>query len=102
MKKQEQIEMNEYVLNFIDIFNEKDEKPVSVNRLDYCQAKVVETQSYFVLVSYQSIVAVISKKTNCGYDFLRYVYGYTATSAKHISKFFKRYNITEIYTYRDV
>lgn len=102
MKKQEQKEMNEYVLNFIEIFNEKDEKPISVRRFDYCQAQIIETESYYVLRSYQSLVAVFSKKTNIGYDFLRYVYGYTASSAKHISKFFKVFGVTNIYTYRRV
>ena len=71
-------------------------------RLDYCQAWYFETKHYIVLQSYSTIVAAISKDTNQGYDFLRKVYGYTATSAKHISKFFKKFNPALIYTWRDM
>ena len=46
----------------------------------------------FLLCSYDTIVALVAidRETNrytC-VDFLRYVYGYTSTSAQHISKFF--------------
>lgn len=56
-----------------------------------CNAKVYETPSYYVLRSYNTIVAFICKETDTLYDVLRYVYGYTSTSAQHISKFEKDY-----------
>lgn len=56
-------------------------------RLRTCKAVVVETENYYILQSYRTAVAVISKSTDTLYDVLRYVYGYTATSAQHISKF---------------
>ena len=55
-------------------------------RLDYCQAKTYQTMGYSFLISYNTIVAFIDDSGNL-FDVLRLVYGYTATSAKHISKF---------------
>ena len=60
-------------------------------RLRACKAVVVETENYYILQSYRTTVAVIDKRTDTLYDVLRYVYGYTATSAQHISKFEKDY-----------
>lgn len=56
-------------------------------QLRSCQAYVLETENYYVLKSYDTIVAAIEKSTDTFFDFLRLVYGYTATSAQHISKF---------------
>ena len=60
-------------------------------KLRTCQAKVSETPRYYILYSYNTLVAFIDKTTDTLYDVLRYVYGYTATSAQHISKFEKDY-----------
>lgn len=60
-------------------------------RLRSCRAVVIETENYYILQSYRTSVAVIDKSTDTLYDVLRYVYGYTATSAQHISKFQKDY-----------
>ena len=56
-------------------------------RLRTCNAFVYETSNYYHLQSYNTIVAIIDKRTDTLYDVLRMVYGYTATSAHHISKF---------------
>lgn len=50
-----------------------------------------------VLVSYTTPVALLFD----GYcfDFLRYVYGYTLTSAQHIAKACRKYHVTEIQRY---
>lgn len=56
-------------------------------RLRSCTARVYETNDYYFLESYDTIVAFIDKSTDTLYDVLRYVYGYTSTSAQHISKF---------------
>lgn len=56
-------------------------------RLDNCQAWVLHTDDYVLLKSYNTIVAVFEKNTGFLADVLRFVYGYTATSAKHIAKF---------------
>lgn len=60
-------------------------------RLRTCSAVVIETEHYFILQSYLTLVAVIDKATDVLYDVLRYAYGYTSTSAQHISKFEKDY-----------
>lgn len=60
-------------------------------RLRSCSAIVWETEHYYILQSYNTHVAVIAKTTDTLYDLLRCVYGYTATSAQHISKFEKDY-----------
>lgn len=56
-------------------------------RLRYCTAEVYETANLYVLRSYNTIIAAIDKRTDTLYDFLRYVYGFTSTSAQHIAKF---------------
>lgn len=50
-----------------------------------------------VLVSYTTPVALLFD----GYcfDFLRYAYGYTATSAQHIAKACRKYHVTEVQRY---
>jgi hypothetical protein len=72
-----------------------------------CQAYVYETPSFYVLRSYNTVVAIIDKSRDICYDFLRAVYGYTNTSAQHISKFDKDYGrgvygCKERVTYREV
>lgn len=56
-------------------------------RLDYCSAWVAVCDNYIFLKSYNTIVAFYNKNTGFLFDFLRVVYGYTSTSAHHISKF---------------
>ena len=77
-----------------------------IGKLRSCNATVytyeMEKGRVFILKSYNTIVAIIGTTGRC-YDFLRYVYGYTATSAQHISKFFHDYapENAERLTYRD-
>lgn len=70
-------------------------KPTQLRR---CSADVYETDNLYVLRSYSTIVAVIDKTTDTLYDFLRYVYGYTATSAQHIAKFKHDYGASKFGT----
>lgn len=72
----------------------------SQKRLRYCCADVFQTENYFILKSYATFVAAIDKTTLQGVDVLRLVYGYTATSAQHIRKFFEDYGAEVILTYR--
>ena len=88
----------------MDYFSEWES--VFTRQLRSCQAKVyaydTEKGRAYVLKSYNTLVAMIDEAGVC-YDFLRYVYGYTATSAQHISKLFKDYAPAnaERLTYRD-
>lgn len=107
MKKSEQIEINEKCLNAIKEFNTTDTELERVERLRTCTARVAVYPDVYVLQSYNTIVAFIDRKTDTLYDVLRYMYGYTSTSAQHIAKFEKDYcnglwNCAHRYTYRPV
>lgn len=116
MKKSEQLAINEQVLNALTEFNNAN---VSIRndlwrQLRSCSAEVapaVDNETgellYCVLRSYNTIIAIINTRTDTLYDFLRYVYGYSATSAQHIAKFDKDYGRSKWgcahrLTYRDV
>ena len=70
-------------------------------RLDCCQAWLYQSKGYAYLISYNTIVAFIDDSGNM-FDVLRLVYGYTATSAKHISKFRNKFNHVSEHTWRGV
>ena len=76
-------------------------------QLAHCQAWVYETENFYILRSYNTIVAVIEKATGICADVLRLVYGFTSTSCQHISKFRKAYGKDKWgckieYTYRQI
>ena len=93
LSKKAQIEANKEVLEAVERYNEEVKENVLYHgkRLRTCQAYVYETANFYVLRSYSTVVAIIEKSTDTCYDFLRGVYGYTSTSAQHISKFDKDY-----------
>lgn len=72
-----------------------------LERLDYCKAWTYQTRGYSFLVSYETIVAFVDDNYNM-YDVLRMVYGYTSTSAKHISKFRNKFIHMSEHTWREV
>lgn len=91
--------VNTIVIGVIDNIN-VDGEQTYIGRLRKCNATVWETERWYLLQSYATFVAAIDKQTGIMYDFLRYVYGYTATSAQHIAKFATDYQATQRYTYR--
>lgn len=107
MKKQEQLSIN----NKIEVDMEKckdefcatpDNKMPPKIRLNHCHAWTQDFEGFTVLWSYNTAVAVYDKSTDTLYDVLRGVYGYTATSAKHIAKFQRLCNPARVLTYREV
>lgn len=114
MKKSEQLAINEQVLTLVNDFNTTNNYTGNFKRLRSCSAEVapvIDSETgellYYVLRSYRTIVAAIDVRTDTLYDFLRYVYGYTATSAQHIAKFDKDYGrgkwgCAKRVTYREV
>ena len=85
----------------------KTAKPISEEKLRNCTATVLayempDGDTVYLLKSYNTIVAMVDEGGD-GIDFLRYVYGYTATSAQHIRKFFADYceQISDIYIYNN-
>ena len=106
MKKEKQIQENLIVEDAYTSFV-RDKKACNLEFVQYtrfrtCNAYVSRIGKWFVLRSYNTIVAIIDCQTGVLYDFLRLVYGYTATSAKHISKFAHDYSVLEIHTWREL
>lgn len=98
MKKSEQIAINEQVITAIEKFNASHCYYGNSYKLRNCSASVADAIDretgeilYHVLTSYNTVVAIIDVQTDTLVDFLRYVYGYTSTSAQHISKFAQDY-----------
>lgn len=73
-----------------------------VTQLRKSKVRVVELPTYFVLLSYSTVVAAINIHTGVLYDMLRKVHGYTATNAQHIAKFADVYNATDVMRWREV
>ena len=94
MQRIEQERINRRIENVIDVFNEFnsfDPATCPHKRLRSSSATVYDTGNFYVLQSYNTIVAIIDKNTDTLYDFLRLVYGFTSTSSQHINKFEKDY-----------
>lgn len=107
MRKDTQLAINKKVEEAIKEYNSVGFVPTNKVRLRTCKAWVTECGYYKVLQSYSTIVAFIDTRTDTLYDILRWVYGYTATSTQHISKFEKDYcagkwNCAERLTWREV
>lgn len=112
MRKEEQIRINvlcEAIWNnaMKEYHEEFRNRETPWRRLRSCKAFTVETDNYIYLKSYKTIIAVIDKKSDTLYDLLRGVYGYTSTSAQHISKFNRdcgagKWGCEVRFTYREV
>lgn len=63
----------------------------------HCKATFGRIGKYIYLRSYNTVVAFINTVTGEGHDILRTEYGYTATSAQHIAKFFNHYCVSTVY-----
>ena len=106
MTKRDQIADNAIVEQYIDELNAE----FSVTYLEYvgrlrkCKAYVYRTTHFTVLRSYNTIVAAVYHRTPEAapvfIDFLRFVYGYTSTSAQHIAKFKHDYYNGKGFEYR--
>ena len=113
MNKNEQAAINAQVLAILTDIN-RFCVTGDFKRLRSCSAEVAPVMDaetgellYYVLRSYRTIVAAIDVSNDTLYDFLRYVYGYTSTSAQHIAKFSKDYGMgkwgcANRLTYREV
>lgn len=85
------MKINEICYNiFDDAISELVKIPVS-NRISRnlrrCSAIVYETENYYILRSYNTIIACIDKAHDILIDVLRTEFGYTSTSSQHITKF---------------
>lgn len=104
MKKEDIRKENICVKFAYDTFRKvsENERDIDSKRLRSCNAMVYENAYYYYLFSYRTCVAFIQKNDGTLYDVLRMVYGYTATSAQHISKFAHDYCATQKLTYREI
>lgn len=90
MKKDIQKQINAMVEEFVSNLNYS--LPSNAFKpLKSCKAYVADTGDLYLLKSYDTVVAAIDKETDTLYDFSRLVYGYTATTSQHISKFNRNY-----------
>lgn len=102
MTKNEQREINQQVLSAIEKLNASHYYLDNNRQLRSCSASVADAIDcetgellYHVLTSYSTVIAIIDVQTDTLIDFLRYVYGYTSTSAQHISKFARDYGASK-------
>lgn len=107
MKKEKQMQENLKVEEALIAFKSDKYKAEGLEfapamRLRKCNAYVSRIGKWLVLTSYSTDVAIIDCQTGVLYDFLRLVYGYTATSSKHISKFAHDYSVLQIHTWREL
>lgn len=109
MKRAEQRAINEKVLDIVNGMADEMREVLYKRgeRLRYCTAEVVHGVNGFWLRSYRTIVAFIpyessfDKGQTC-FDFLRYVYGFTTTSAQHIRKFADDYGNGKVLSWKFV
>jgi hypothetical protein len=89
MRKEEQKLINEKIIDEWEkaTIELRETEDYSISKLRSCSASVITTNRYHFLKSYNTIIAFIDKNTDTCYDVLRFVYGYTSTSAQHIAKF---------------
>lgn len=102
MTRREQLITNDYCEREITKVSVELGKVLSLRRLRTCNAYVYETPSYYLLKSYATFVAFIRKSDGECFDILRNVYGYTATSAQHITKFKNDYHAKSCQTWREI
>lgn len=67
-------------------FLETYDRLATYKRLYHCSAYYYETPNFYILRSYNTVIAIYDKRNNNYYDFLRAVYGYTSTSNQHNAK----------------
>lgn len=93
MRKDCQVEINKKVDSvYEEIYNLCMYEGASEwKRLRTCSAYVCKLGRFYILKSSRTIVAAIDTEDDTCYDFLRKVYGYTATAAQHIAKFWHDY-----------
>lgn len=85
-KKERQAMINDKVVNALELWTEGN--VVRTTRLNRCKASRVELDNNcMALLSYGTLVALFDEVNGEFYDALRYTYGYTSTSARHIAKF---------------
>lgn len=91
MKKDEQREINQIIESEYEGMRQtlRECTKSRIGRLYSCKADMWYSGRYIILYSYESIVAFYNTTNGRLIDNLRMTYGYTVTSAQHITKFHK-------------
>ena len=101
-KQIEQYQTNEKILGLLSEYRTDyiyAQDTVNTDKLFNCSASIIYGDCGIWLRSYRTVIGFIPYNEKTCYDFLRYVYGYTATSAQHIRKFMQKFNIERKVTY---
>lgn len=89
MKKAEQKIINEKCMEkWAEAYEYIGKNDYKIKPFRKCSAELIVSDKYIFLRSYRTLIAVYDIGENAVYDCLRYMYGYTATSSQHISKFY--------------
>lgn len=102
MKKSEQIAINERCIEHEFFANNQLNLVQNPNwkQIRKCQAWYTTTDDYYILKSYNTIVAAIFKPTKVCYNFMRHSFDFTTladsnnpgfTTTQHVHKFMKEY-----------
>lgn len=83
--------VNNMCEEMLSVAEREAEQVIETRQLNYSEAYIKETEHFYVLYSYDEIVAFIEKSTNTLYDLLLFVRGYSGVSLTHINKFEKLY-----------
>lgn len=103
MKKAEQKIINEMCLEKLaDAYEYIGKHDYKVYPFRKCSAELIKSDKYIFLRSYRTLIAVYDIEENIVYDCLRYMYGYTSTSAQHISKFYHNMKANEMFRWERI
>ena len=100
MKASQKHENDMALLLYSDAMHQLESENPVWKKFRTCTAQTCATTDYYILKSYDTIVAIVLKLTGTGCDVLRYNYEFTRTSAYHIAKFFQQHYVLKRYTYR--
>lgn len=78
-------------LVYQNALNELEQSNEPWQKFLHCNAQTKRIDSGVVLKSYDTIIAIYDYTSETVFDVLRLTYGYTATSAQHITKFARHY-----------
>lgn len=101
-RRQMQSVDNNLVEQFYSNLDVPSEDITGSKQLYKCQARMYFTDYVVLLKSYNTFVAAFDINENTVYDFSRYVYGYTATTAQHVRKFAQYLKALQTITYKEV
>lgn len=103
MKKAEQKIINDFCMEkWAEAYEYIGKHDYHIKPFRKCSAELIVSDRYIFLRSYRTLISVYDVDRNCVFDCLRYMYGYTSTSAQHISKFYHDMKANEFYRWERI